>query len=373
MTTVRNVLVVGGGIAGMSAAIMLRRAGLAVDLVDIDPEWRVYGAGITITGPTLRAFKALGILGRVMAEGHTNDDLNVCARDGTLIAQIKTPRLEPDVPGAGGILRPVLHTILSGATLALGTTVRLGLTVGAILRNDSVVDVRFSDGTTGTYDLVIGADGIFSRMRELLFPEAPRPAYTGQACWRLLIDRPPDIDRRHFFLGGPVKVGVNPVSRREMYMFLLEHVPEKQRPEPAAMPDLLHRLLDGYGGVLAQIRRQLSANSRIVYRPLEAALLPRPWSSGRVILIGDAVHATTPQLASGAGLSVEDALVLSEEIQRHPTLEAAFEAHTMRRFARCRLVVENSLEIGRLEVAGAAAEQQAAVVETSLRALAQPI
>ncbi len=373
MVPVRHALVVGGGIAGMSAAIMLRRLGIAVDLIDIDPQWRVYGAGITITGPTLRAFKHLGILARVMAEGHTNDDLNVCAMSGALLAQIKTPRLEPDVPGAGGILRPVLHRILSETTVELGAKVRLGLTVETILRNDTAVEVRLSDSTVGAYDLLVGSDGVFSRTRQLLFPDAPSPRLTGQACWRLLARRPPEIDRRHFFLGGPVKVGINPVSQDQMYLFLLERVPEKRRPEPEQMPAMLRDLLQGYGGILTRIRDEIAPDSQIVYRPLEGMLLPAPWHRGRAILIGDAVHATTPQLASGAGISVEDALVLAEELRNRDTLDQAFQGYMRRRFERCRLVVENSLEIGRLEMAGAPAEAQAAIVESSLRELARPI
>ena len=100
-------LIVGGGIAGMATAIMLRRDGVPVDVVDIDPEWRVYGAGITITGPTLRAFEALGILDRVIADAHTADGVQVCDVAGNHVTVIPTPPpAGSNVPGSGGILRP---------------------------------------------------------------------------------------------------------------------------------------------------------------------------------------------------------------------------------------------------------------------------
>jgi 2-polyprenyl-6-methoxyphenol hydroxylase-like FAD-dependent oxidoreductase len=374
MAQIEKVLIVGGGIAGMSAAIMLRRAGIKTDLIDIDPHWRVYGAGLTITGPTLRALKSLGVLSELMAQGHTSNGLKVCSVDGTIISEIATPDTTgAGVPGAGGILRPVLHKILSELTLSLGTNVRLGITVDRLDQSDKAVRAQFSDGSIGDYDLVVGSDGVFSKIRQMLFPDAPTPKHTGQACWRLMLARPPEIASRHYFLGGPVKVGLTPVSSSQMYMFLLERSSSNSWLEDAILHLKLRVLLEGYGGILAKIRKELSPSSHIVYRPLEGVLLARPWYSGRVVLIGDAVHATTPQLASGAGMSVEDGLVLVDELLRALTVETALQQFFLRRYERCRLVVENSLKLGELEVAGATPEAQAAVVEDSLRILAQPI
>lgn len=368
------ILVVGGGIAGMSAAVAFRSAGAEVELVDLDPQWRVYGAGITITGPTLRAFKALGILDQVIEAGYTAEGLNVCDVNGEVRHQVMTPRLDGGaVPGAGGILRPTLHRILSERTLALGVKVALGVTVDALEQTESQANVRFSDGRTGSYALVVGADGLFSRVRDLIFPMAPKPSYTGQACWRLMMARPAAIDRRHFYLGGPVKIGLNPVSRDEMYMFLLHPSEHKLRFDDSELHLRLGQLMEGYGGVLAEIRAGLSPQSRIVYRPLEGILVPRPWYQGRAVLIGDAAHATTPQLASGAGLAVEDALVLQQECSKTPDVAEALASFMRRRFERCRMVVENSLELGRLEVACAPVAVHTALLETSLAELAKPI
>lgn len=358
----------------MSAAIMFRSIGATVDLIDLDPEWRVYGAGITITGPTLRAFGTLGILDRVMIDGYTAEGLNVCDVAGEVVHRVDTPRLEGGtVPGAGGILRPTLHRILSEKTLALGVKVRLGLTVDALEQGPDQASVQFSDGSRGLYSLVVGADGLFSRVRSLIFPDAPQPRFTGQACWRLMMARPPGIDRRHFYLGGPVKIGLNPVSQDEMYMFLLHQAPEKLRFDEPRLHLELAKLMEGYGGILADIREGLSEQSRIVYRPLEGILVPRPWYSGRTVLIGDAAHATTPQLASGAGLAVEDAIVLSQEMERGAYSAESFERFMKRRFERCSMVVENSLELGRLEVACAPVAVHTALLEKSLGALVQPI
>jgi 2-polyprenyl-6-methoxyphenol hydroxylase-like FAD-dependent oxidoreductase len=373
MTVIHKALVVGGGIGGMSAAITLSRQGVQVDLVDLDPHWRVYGAGITITGATLRAFKAIGILDEVMADAYTGDGIQVCDRGGQRLAVVPTPAAEPGLPGCGGIMRPLLHSILSRHTLAAQVGVRLGLTVDELTSDDDGVDVLFSDGKAGRYDLVVGADGVFSRVRCLLFPAAPQPQYTGQCVWRIVARRPAEIDSRHFFLGGPVKVGLTPVSADQMYLFLLETTERRPVLGDAELASELARLLDGYGGPLRRILHEQVPDSRIVLRPLEGFLLPRPWHLGRTLLIGDAAHPTTPHLASGAGMAVEDALVLGQELQRAGSVGEAFAGFMARRYERCRLVVENSLEIGRREQRQAPIEEQTQLVEESLRVLAEPI
>ncbi|WP_203072093.1 FAD-dependent monooxygenase [Falsiroseomonas ponticola] len=366
-------LVIGGGIAGMSAAIALRGIGWAVDLCERDPGWRVYGAGITITGPTLRAMRALGILGEVLREGHAADGIDVRRADGSALMAIETRDDALDgMPSAGGILRPVLHGILSRRLLALSPRVMLGRTAAIAAQDAEGATVRFDDATTGRYGLVVAADGIYSATRQALFPDAPAPRYAGQLCWRLMLPRHPTVDRRTYFLGGPVKVGLNPVAPDRMYMFLLEPQPTPLwRPEEAQHA-VLRDLLRGYGGVLGEIREGLGAGADIICRPLETVFLGRDWMRGRVVLIGDAAHATTPQLASGAGMGIEDGLVLAEELAAAGhDVPAALPRFVERRHPRCRLVVDGSLEISRLEREGAPPAAQTAVVQETLRQLNQ--
>ena len=373
-TAARSALVVGGGIAGMSAAIMLRAAGVSVQLIDIATDWKMAGAGLTISASTLRALQQAGLLEQVMERGHTHAGIRVCDVAGRSVRMVLSPTLsDADVPGAGGILRATLHAIMAERLRELDVPVRLGLTVSSFRQRESGCEVMLSDGSAVSTDLLVGADGLYSRLRTLLFPSAQAPRFTGQACWRLVIPRPAEIDTRHFFLGGPVKVGLTPVSQTEMYLFLLEHIPDNPRRPEASQHEVLASLLSGFGGVLADIREALSPASQIVYRPLESHLLTGNWWRGNAILIGDAAHATTPQLASGAGMGLEDGIVLAQEVARADRLGQAFQGFMRRRYARCKMVVENSLEIGRLEMAGASPSEQTAVVDRSLALLAQPI
>lgn len=366
-------LVIGAGIGGMSAGIALKRRGVEVELVEIDPLWRVYGAGITIAGATLRALDALGVYEDVRREGYVGNGIRVCSVAGDPLWDVPTPKPEDsDVEGCGGILRPVLHRILSNRVLRAGIPVRLGVSVASLRQDSEGVDVVFSDGSRDRFELVVGADGIYSRTRQQIFPDAPLPQYTGQSVWRILTDRPRDVDRRHYFLGGPAKVGFTPVSATQMYLFVAERTPREVR-DAVELHEELARLLADYGGIVAEIRDAVTPETEIVFRPLEIFRLPAPWHVGRVVLIGDAAHPTTPQLASGAGIAVEDALVLSEEVARHDSVADALEAFLVRREERCRLVVDSSIEIGRLEQAGAPPEEQTAVAASALATLAEPI
>ncbi|MCK9508813.1 MAG: FAD-dependent monooxygenase, partial [Pigmentiphaga sp.] len=267
---------------------------------------------------------------------------------------------------------PTLHKILSDRVRATGIKVSLGVTVDQLEQDENGVSVHFSDGGQGRYDLLLGADGVYSRVRELIFPNAPKPEYTGQSAWRLTTVRSPQVDCRHYFLGGPHKVGFTPVSADEMYMFVLERTPQRFRQEHE-LPEALKALLSEYGGLVADVREQINADSQIVFRPLEAFFLPAPWYVGRVLLIGDAAHPTTPQLASGAGIAVEDGLVLAEEMMGTAQIDDALARFMARREQRCRLVVESSIEIGRLEQVRAPVEAQTAVVNNALSLLSEPI
>ena len=367
-----SALIIGAGIAGMSAALSLREAGVRVRLIDRDPNWGVYGAGITITGPTLRVMKRLGILEDVLKEGWTSADIRACDANGKLIADIAGQSADHDgIPGAGGIMRPVLHRLLAERVLASGVEVSLGLSLRA-MSDTGPRSVTLSDGSCASYDLVVGADGIFSQTRKALFPHVAGPRYVGQVCWRLMAPRHPAIDRRTYFLGGPMKVGMNPVSATQMYMFLLEPADTVEWIADKDLSTRLAQLMQGYGGVVAEVRAALTPQSNIIARPLETVVCPPPWFRDGVVLIGDAAHATTPQLASGAGMAMEDGVVLGECAATEASVQATLEAFMKRRFDRCAFVVEKSLALGRLERAVSSPVEQIKVVEQALAQLAEP-
>jgi 2-polyprenyl-6-methoxyphenol hydroxylase-like FAD-dependent oxidoreductase len=369
-----NVLIVGGGIGGMSAAIAFRQRGVAVDLIDIDPDWRVAGAGLTITGPTLRAFHRLGLLDAVGLEGFFSDQVQFFDGDGNFLHAMDSPVLEAGIPAAGGILRPALHRILSQRTVADGVDVRLGTTVEDFAEDHGGVVVGCTDGTTRKYDAVVGADGSHSALRARLFPDAPPLRFTGQGCWRMLAPRPDSVTCAQIYFGPDnVKVGVNPCSDDSLYLFATVAMPGNPHIAEDQLVAGMRDILAPFGGRIGAIRREMNEASSVNYRPLFAMMLPAPWHKGRIGLIGDAVHPTTPHLASGAGISVEDGLVLALEMQAADSVEAGWTAFTARREARASMVVRNSLRISELEQAGNGEAAVKALMSSSNYALAQPM
>jgi 2-polyprenyl-6-methoxyphenol hydroxylase-like FAD-dependent oxidoreductase len=370
-----HALIVGGGFAGMAAAIEMRKRGLAVDLVEIDPDWRSYGAGISLGAPTLRAFQRLGILDAFLECGSASDGVEIFTANGHKIATIPTPRLaRPDVPGGGGVMRPALAAILAQATRKAGANINLGVKVETLTPRGDQVEVLLSDGSKGRYDLVVGADGLNSQMRQTVFPDAPAPAYVGQCVWRAVLPRPPEAQTVMMWMGRKVKAGINPVSRDQMYLFVTEDRLNNDRIAPEAFLPLLQKLLTPFTAPTMEfVRAQLNENSQIVYRPIEWLLAPRPWGRGRIVLIGDAAHATTPHLASGACIGVEDGIVLAEMLAEADTVEAALRAFEARRWERCRMVVENSVRLAEIEINDGDPSEHARLMGQSMGALAAPI
>ena len=368
MAVVSRVLTIGGGFSGMAASIHMRKAGTDVDLVAVDANRRPEGAGITVSGPTLRALETLGVFAEFARRGYTADGVDLVTPAGHRIGEIPTPKtVGSDVPGGGGIMRPELGRILADATRAAGVHVRVGCTYTQITQHDGGVAVTFTDGTTGHYDLVVVADGVHSKTRALLFPEIKPPQYIGQVVWRAVLPRPAEIVRPRIWLGGAVKVGVNPVSPSHMYMFITEARPEKLQAERASWPQLVADMLAPFGDpVLVALGPHLfTQDAQIDYRPLANLLVPAPWNRGRVILIGDTVAATTPHLASGAGIGIESGIVLAEELARAATLQ--------RRWERCRMVIENSAQLCRIEMENGDKAEHARIMRESTIALLQPI
>ena len=372
-----NALIIGGGFSGMSAAIELSKLGLKVDLVEIDPDWSCTGAGISIGGPTLRALDTVGVLDKFIEQGVVGEGLDLYTATGHLIKTLPTKKVVgANVPGGGAIMRPVLAKILSEAVLAAGVNVRLACTFSSLSQDEEGVDVVFTDKTSGRYDMVVGADGLNSTVREAIFPNAVQPKYSGQGVWRAVLPRPAHINNAVMWYGGELKVGVNPVSADEVYLFLTENRVTNDFVEPSLWRQTLKGLLSPEvfpAKDVQAFRAQINEDTHVNYRPLEGMLLPQPWYTGRIALIGDTIHATTPHLAMGAGIGIEDAIVLAEELVNAPSVSRGLDSFEARRWERCRMVVENSRRLGEIEIENGSQEEHARIMRNSMASLVLPV
>ncbi len=371
MDHVKSALIVGGGIGGMAAAIRLAELGSTVTLIDLDPEWRVYGAGITITGPTLRAYKRLGLIEQIKARGAITNGTRIRHFSGAVIRELDEPALEEGLPATGGIMRPVLHHIMQERIRELPIEVRLGTSVTALDNTDTGVTATFTEGSSADYDLVVGSDSVFSVVRKLAFPHMGEPEETGQGCWRVSMKRPPEFEFGEFYFGHKYTAGITACGPDSIYLFLLTpHVEREVFMTDDELFDTLRDHLADFGGNAGWVRDNMTREDWINYRPLAAKLQPAPWYNGRIVLLGDSVHATTPHLASGAGMAVESAMVLAEELERAGDVPSALAAYQDRRFDRCKHVVDTSISVGALQLAGGSPEEIGGLIGGALHRLA---
>ncbi|MER7673211.1 FAD-dependent oxidoreductase [Kitasatospora sp. NPDC096128] len=350
----RTILVVGGGTAGCALAALLRKAGLAVDMVEAMADWNVYGSGITLQGNALRVLREIGVWEQVRARGYSTDGVSITTPDGTvLFTQQDAHTGGEDLPATLGMQRPALQEILTEAVRAAGTGVRLGLTVEELTQDQDGVQVVFSDGSTGRYDLVAAADGISSSTRTMIgITEKPVP--TGMGIWRTPAPRPAEVTRTHLAYGGPAFIaGFCPTSETTLYAYLVEPNRDRAGIDPATYAEEMRKLAAGYGGHWDAIRDSITDSSQINYTWFDRHLVEGDWHRGRVVLVGDAAHGCPPTIAQGAAMSLEDASVLAELLAGADTWDdALLTAYRDRRMPRVRMVVDASVQIGQWQLDG---------------------
>lgn len=351
MPSISNALVIGAGIGGLTAAIALRRAGIEVDLIEINPNFSVYGVGIIQPNNTLRALDRIGLAERCVELGTAFPGWRVHDAHGNFVMDAPNEsRAAPLYPPNNGIPRPDLQKVLSEAAIEHGTDIRLGVKLEDIADHGDRVEVRTSDGRTDNYDLVIGCDGLYSDTRERVFGTTIKPEFVGQSVWRYNMPRPPELIWGEIHNGPTSKVGLTPMRPDLMYMFIVSAEPGNPRMPSDQLARLMRERLTGFTGVVAELAKLIVDPAEVVYKPIENLLLPSPWYKGRVLIIGDAAHATTPHLAQGAAMAIEDAVLLGDLLAHDQLLPDLLEQFMKRRFDRARYVVESSDQIARWEM-----------------------
>jgi 2-polyprenyl-6-methoxyphenol hydroxylase-like FAD-dependent oxidoreductase len=371
----QSILIVGGGIGGLSTAIALRQQGFDVELIELNPEWTVYGVGIIQQGNVVREMARLGVANDCMKQGFSFDKVRLCDGAGNPLAVIPGARVAgPDYPVNMALPRISLHTILLNKATELGTKITLGLTVDSLENGENKALVKFSDGGDGEYDLVIGADGIFSKIRGLLFGTHLKPKFTGQGGWRCNMPRMQEIDCLTMYRGkNGGQAGFCPLTNDLMYLLQTTSEPGNPWFDQDKLDVLFKERLTEFEGPVARARDEFITNPKqVIYKPFETIFLEAPWYQGRFVLIGDAAHATTPHLGQGAGMAIEDGIVLAEELKAK-SVDQALESFMTRRFERCKFIVNSSLQIGTWELERNHTADFNGLVQKMVEVTAQPI
>lgn len=372
---VSRVLIVGAGMCGMSLGVALKRAGISSEIVEIRPALTEPGTGISLQGPALRALQSVGVLDQCIARGFGYSQFKACDAMGGVTGTVDLPRLlGSSYPATIGILRQSVHEVLADELLRLGVPICLGTTIKALSQDNEGVTAGLTNGQSARYDLVVGADGMNSVIREIAFGSEHRPHYTGQMVWRATVSRPPDVSCRHSYFGPTNKSGFNPIAHDRMYIYTVQNVPERPHWRDAELPTILRGLLSEFGGALGSGREEIRSPEQITCRPVFSMILRPPWHSGRILVIGDAAHTTTPHLASGASIAIEDAIVLARLLQSERPLGELLDDFMHQRYERCCMIVENSELLGEWEKnPGTPNDNTVGVIAKSYQALAQPV
>jgi 2-polyprenyl-6-methoxyphenol hydroxylase-like FAD-dependent oxidoreductase len=221
-----------------------------------------------------------------------------------------------------------------------GIPCRLGTSIRSLTQHDDRVSVDFSDGASGTYDLVVGADGISSTVRALAL-STTTPEYTGDMAWRSVAPiRPHGLTSLQFLLGEGRFFGLCPVADGHTYGFGNIAGPRAREP----MAGRLHRLrrhFAGFGGIVQEYLAALAYDEQVHCGPVDWIAL-KQWHRGRVVLVGDAAHASSPMMGQGGCMAMEDACILAERLRSNATVAEALESYVARRQPRVNWVQQES-------------------------------
>ncbi len=338
-----RILIVGGGIGGLTLAAALRRSSHSVALVERAPAWAPVGAGIVLGINAMGALRRIGIDGIVAARGHELGRGAITDESGRRLSQADFAALRGRYGPTYTFHRADLHAALLEACGDLD--VRLDASVDSIDVGPRVSHVHTTDGRDAEYDLVVGADGIRSRVRELVL--GGEPIYSGYTCWRFAVEVEHPLEETFEMWGRGRRLGLVPLRDRRVYGFAVANAPAGRRDARDTMVAAFHSRFGGFGGPAPAILAQITHPEQLLHNDLEEVCIPR-WHRETVVLIGDAAHASTPNLGQGAAMAIEDVVVLAEMLEAGLEVPRTLAAWQERRHGRATFVQNQSRRLGQI-------------------------
>lgn len=336
-------IIIGGGIAGLTTAIALRQQGIYAEVYEAANELKPVGAGIAIGKNASQVFQKLGI-----EETLKSQSIPIEATVVTNSQAIPLQRPANTNVVSFCIHRAVLHQILSDACLP--QSIHLSRKLARVDETSEGVTAIFEDGTTVKADILIGADGINSIVRKQIAPQIQK-RYTGQTCWRGVceFDLSPTFKHNLTELwGGRARFGLTRIDEKRMYWFAVENkVSENEKDKSNQVHQKLTSLFKDFHPEINEIIKATPQHTihRGDLHDLEK--VNYQWHTNRVCLIGDAAHATTPNMGQGAGQGIEDGYAIALSLSKHAA-PLAFEQFQKVRQKKVKSIVDTSWMVGKI-------------------------
>jgi len=342
-----KIAIIGGGIAGLSAAIALRSLKAEIHIYESAPELAPVGAGLVLAANAVKALQRLEVADAALSRGQKLESLRLVDERGTVMQETDNREMEAAFGTVAnfsihrGDLQAVLLEQLEGAAVHTGKRLQ------SFEQEEDAVHLQFEDGTSASADYVIAADGVHSVVRQTLRPKSA-PRYAGYTCWRATIDRwekvPPHATTE--FWGKGRRFGIVPLADDRIYWFATLNAPEPYDPtyQNYSVTDLQNTFRDFHEPVPSLLRRtpedRLLWNDILDIRPISR------FAFGRILLVGDAGHATTPNMGQGACQALEDSATLHRLLEEYDHLGEIFRVFERRRLARTTWIINTSRRLG---------------------------
>lgn len=336
--------IVGAGIAGLTTAIALQQKGIEVEIFEAAPQIQPVGAGLALAANAMQAFYKLGIADAIIAKGRKLPSFSFYNHRGKLLNTTNSIELGKKY----GIDNFTIHrAALHSALLEQLGEIPVHLSKRAVgfTQNGNLITLQFTDGTSHITQCLIVADGINSPIRKQLLPTS-QPRYAGYVCWRAVIDSKGfDWSETSETFGPMGRFGITPLADNLLYWYACTNAPKDSKHYANYNIEDLRKHFAGYHHPIKEILDR-TENTSLIYGPiLDLAPLDR-FAFGNILLIGDAAHATTPNLGQGACQAIEDAVVLANEMAKTTVHQNAFVNFEQRRLDRTRYITLQSRKVG---------------------------
>ena len=340
--------IIGGGIAGLTLAVALQQKGFNVTVYEQAADIKPLGAGLALASNAVKAFQEIGISEQILKEGKVIRTLKILSASGNVLNETDAEHFTRKFNTVNNftIHRADLHRVLL-ANLQAGTLIT-GKQCIDVIDSDEGVRLIFSDGTSAHHQFVIASDGVHSPVRQKLIPES-EPRYAGYTCWRAVIEMPSEVDCEETTetWGAGKRFGIVPLSGNKLYWFACVNAQrDSASMKSMRVADLL-MLFSSFHKPIPHVIRS-TKNEELIWGDIVDIKPLTRFCFGNILLLGDAAHATTPNMGQGACMAIEDAVVLRNCLVREPDTKKAFKTFEEKRKGRTKKIVATSWRLGKV-------------------------